>query len=237
MASPLPKDGSPLVSCSATHCLELEATTRRVLSWARTRAGNRFGQLGRGKDCVPAAAPVAVPGNVVSVSAGGGNDAGHSAVVTESGQVYTWGCDRWQQLGMGSTGEGAQNTWAGGKLWQVSPQLLCVGGIAAVACGADHTVALKQDGRTVLTWGRGEHGQLGRRSKLFVGAPARSDVLSLTPGEGQPIIARVVAIENCSATLRADGTVIQTAGKCKHLRLVIEAYSTAAAFPPSFGNS
>ena len=209
-------------SCSATHCLDIEPDTRRVLSWAkdqsRKKAGNRFGQLGRGRACTLCAAPVALPAPVVDVSAGGGNDAGHSAAVTAAGDVYTWGCDRWQQLGLGSPEAGAAGyTWQKGAIWQWEPQRAFVPvPVKQVACGDDHTVALAHDGRSIITWGRGEHGQLGRGRALFVGAPARSDALS--HHDGDPSIAWVAALRNCSATVDERGNIIRTAGKCANVR-------------------
>ena len=214
-----------LQSCSATHCLAVEAATGRVLSWATRRSGNRFGQLGRGKDAALSAAAVdlgsadggAAP--VVGLSAGGCRDAGHSAVVTAAGDVLMFGCDRWQQLGLGSPDAGAAGyTWEKGRIWQTAPQRARLGAgdgtIRQVACGADHTVALARDGATVYTWGRGEHGQLGREGRMFVGAPARSSALSGGGGAG-PMIAAVLAVGNCTATCRADGTIIRSVGKCR----------------------
>ena len=210
-------------SCSATHCLDIEPDTRRVLSWAKersrtSRTSNRFGQLGRGRSCSLCAAPVALPAPCVDVSAGGGKDAGHSAAVTATGEVYTWGCDRWQQLGLGSPEAGAAGyTWAKGSIWQWEPQRAFVPALVQhVACGNDHTVALARDGCTVFTWGRGEHGQLGRDRALFVGAPARSAALSHRAGD--PDIALVAAIGNCSATVDNGGNIIRAVGKCAGVR-------------------
>ena len=142
-AAPPPND-LRAASCSATHCLALEVSTRRVVSWTTRSSGNRFGQLGRGKyrpAAVPATVDVGAAHRVVGVSAGGGKDAGHSAVVTEAGEVFTWGCDRWQQLGLGSPDAGAVGyTWEKGRIWQPVARRVRVCNIAQVACGADHTV-------------------------------------------------------------------------------------------------
>ena len=124
---------------------------------------------------------------------GGDKDAGHSAALTELGNVYVWGCDRWQQLGLGSADAGGVGyTWEGGRLWQDTPQRAWVKNIKHIACGSDHTVALSKDGSTVYTWGRGEHGQLGRKHKLFVGAPAPSPILSAQSGSQN--VAFVIAV-------------------------------------------
>ena len=46
------------------------------------------------------------------VSAGGRRDSGHSATVDEAGGVWTWGCDRWQQLGLAKADSGAVGSGA-----------------------------------------------------------------------------------------------------------------------------
>ena len=51
--------------------------------------------------------------------AGGFADSGHSAILDSSGHLWLCGCDRWQQLGLGSSRAGSSGyTWKGGKLWQ-----------------------------------------------------------------------------------------------------------------------
>ena len=195
-------------SCSNSHCLAIDAATRRVISWGTRSRGNRFGQLGRGRNCQLTAALVErlADDEVVHVAAGGGAEAGHSAAVTVTGDVFTWGCDRWQQLGVGE--------WMSGKMYHATPQKARVSGIAKIACGDDHTIALSRDGATVFTWGRGEHGQLGRGATVFVGVPERSELLSSSRTGGASKIAHVVAVANCSATVGADGQILKTAGKC-----------------------
>ena len=89
--------------------------------------------------------------------------------------------------------------------------------IAKVAAGDDHSAALSKDGRTVYTWGRGEHGQLGRRQKLFVGAPGKSERLS-TKNSEEVAIHDVFAYGNCTATLDVNGEVIDAVGKCARIR-------------------
>ena len=53
------------------------------------------------------------------VYAGGLKDSGHSAVLDVEGNLWLTGCDRWQQLGLGSSSAGAAGyTWKNGRLWQ-----------------------------------------------------------------------------------------------------------------------
>ena len=83
--------------------------------------------------------------NVVDVSCG----INHSAAVTESGQVYTWGKNNYGQLGLGDDVDG--------ESMMIFPEL--VEGlkgvkITSVSCGHFHTAALSDDGH-VFTWGWG----------------------------------------------------------------------------------
>uniref|UniRef100_A0A7S2ZHD4 HECT domain-containing protein n=1 Tax=Rhodosorus marinus TaxID=101924 RepID=A0A7S2ZHD4_9RHOD len=107
---------------------------------------------------------------VVDIATG----ANHSAVLTAHGHIYTFGSNRYGQLGVKSVGE--QSNDAGGETSVTSPggsiqlkdfseyphRVPCPDGLhyKAVACGADHTLAIRSDGR-VVTFGKGTSGQLG----------------------------------------------------------------------------
>jgi len=65
---------------------------------------SKSGGMSKEKRCVSKAVPLDV--EVIAVAAGGAKDAGHSAAVDINGGVWTWGCDRWQQLGLGSSDTG-----------------------------------------------------------------------------------------------------------------------------------
>jgi E3 ubiquitin-protein ligase HERC2 len=89
----------------------------------------------------------------------------NTAVVTETGQLWIWGCGTDGQLGNGN-----DITTPGGDRWysEWTPQRvtngLQVGGEAAVvrevSCGHDHTVVALASGE-VLTFGMGDYGRLG----------------------------------------------------------------------------
>ena len=52
---------------------------------------------------------------------GGLPDAGHTAIVDAHGRLWMTGCDRWQQLGLGSANGGASGyTWTSGKVFQTA---------------------------------------------------------------------------------------------------------------------
>ena len=87
---------------------------------------------------------------VVAVAAGHR----HSAAVTEDGRLFTWGCNRSGQLGLGSALAGARV--------ELPALVQALGGVkvAAVALGAEHTLALSESGE-VFAWGGSANGRLG----------------------------------------------------------------------------
>lgn len=197
-------------------------------SWGRS---NALGQLGRSTTNTT---PNKVPGQVTSllpnkaykayVSQGSSADSGHSAVLDKSGVLWMAGCDRWQQLGLGSSKAGSTGyTWKGGKMWQekfiksihitdlMSERQEANENISIldVALGGDHTLVLASNRRDVYAFGKGGDGQLGLIGKPFVSAPVQSKILS------EPGIAAVCAFKACSITLDEHGSVKQQVGKCR----------------------
>jgi len=87
---------------------------------------------------------------VVAVAAGHR----HSAAVTEDGRLFTWGSNRSGQLGLGRAQAGA--------CVGVPALVQALGGVkvAAVALGAEHTLALSEAGE-VFAWGASGNGRLG----------------------------------------------------------------------------
>ena len=141
---------------------------------------NAFGQLGDGTYGLDAhrAVPVQVLGpegegffqDAAAVAAGWD----HSVVVRKDGTVWTWGSACQGQLGDGVADANHRSLH---PVQVVSPT--GNGGldrIRSVACGAHHTVALREDG-TVWSWGGGWEGQLGvgvmsgRRQQQILGSP------------------------------------------------------------------
>jgi len=196
-----------------------------TFTWGRT---NRLGQLGRpGKARKPAPAVFGGGHSVCAAAgfAGGMSDSGHAAIVDVQNRLWMTGCDRWQQLGLGSSNGGAAGyTWTAGKIFQTEfvenkfvPELLQKldpsSRIRDVAIGGDHTVVLSSNQRDVVTFGKGAEGQLGLGEKRFVSAPAKASLLSSSVNESK--IAAVCATEFCSLTLDEEGDVLKTAGRCR----------------------
>lgn len=91
----------------------------------------------------------------------------HTAAVTESGEVYTWGGGEHGQLGHGD------------KVNKTVPTLvesLKDKMVVQITCGWSHTVALTDDGE-VYTWGNGDHGKLGHNDTNKVTLPRMVEVL------------------------------------------------------------
>ncbi len=208
-----------------------------VFTWGKS---NALGQLGRqGSKSVPRQALFSNPniqsqviGNdsFVDVKAvkgfvGGFKDAGHSAILDKDGYLWFTGCDRWQQLGLGSSSAGAAGyTWK--ALWQESFQrndflreLMLEktktddgAEIRDVAIGGDHTLVLSKNKKDVFSFGKGREGQLGLLAeKPFVSTPVHAKALSSAKNE----IAAVCAVRHCSFTLDESGYVSKRSGKCQ----------------------
>jgi alpha-tubulin suppressor-like RCC1 family protein len=118
-------------------------STGNVWTWG----GNSTGQLGVG-NTTPSALPIQVTGvaGITAVTAG----VGHTLALKSDGTVWAWGDNTYGQIGDGTT------TQRNGPV-QVSG---LTGTYTALAAGAYHSVALKNDG-TVWVWGRNDDGELG----------------------------------------------------------------------------
>jgi len=211
------------LSCGASHCVAVARALGRAYSWATDATGNRFGQLGiaSAERAVPyALRHVAMPEGpgrvVVGVAAG---DC-HSAFVTEAGELYVCGSDRWLQLGQ-------PVLWSQGKVWQREPTIVPKLGeetrVVSAAGGSDHTLALDVEGR-VWAFGRGEHGQcFGEHTRPFTAAPTISAALTnLHAGESKHHhirnrVAGIFARGNCSCITDEMGSLVRCIGQCRGL--------------------
>mmetsp|Transcript_18157 Transcript_18157/g.23892 ORF Transcript_18157/g.23892 Transcript_18157/m.23892 type:complete len:547 (+) Transcript_18157:211-1851(+) len=127
---------------------------------AYTWGEGKFGRLGHGTErnqTVPRMIEALMGKRMGHVASGGF----HSAAITESGNLYTWGGGEHGQLGHGD------------KVNKTTPCLveaLRDKVLVQITCGWSHTVALTDDGK-VYTWGNGDHGKLGHGDTLKVTTP------------------------------------------------------------------
>eukprot|EP01017_Pseudomicrothorax_dubius_P024431 TRINITY_DN2595_c0_g3_i3.p1 TRINITY_DN2595_c0_g3~~TRINITY_DN2595_c0_g3_i3.p1 ORF type:complete len:623 (-),score=139.19 TRINITY_DN2595_c0_g3_i3:74-1942(-) len=150
------------VSCGEEH-----STFVTDKGYVYSMGSNLEGRLGIGNRSLKAVnAPCLVEGllgkRVQALSCGWG----HTAAITDDGQLFTWGYGGEGQLGLG------------GSESQYEPQRVQLPSEAkSVDCGGRHTVVLTVDG-AAFVFGNGESGQLGtgRREKELL--PVKLDTLS-----------------------------------------------------------
>jgi len=115
---------------------------------------NRNGQLGDGtyyEKGSPIPIQVLGPGgagyltDIVAIAVG----QHHSLALRSDGTVWAWGCNKYGQLGDGTT-----------KDRHTPVQVIGLNDVIAIAAGYYHSLALKSDG-TVWAWGCNRYGQLG----------------------------------------------------------------------------
>ncbi|EQC36786.1 hypothetical protein SDRG_05620 [Saprolegnia diclina VS20] len=91
----------------------------------------------------------------------------HTAAVTDTGEIFTWGGGEHGQLGHGD------------KVNKTIPSLvkhLADKVVVQITCGWSHTVALTENGE-VYTWGNGDHGKLGHNDQVKVTLPKLVETL------------------------------------------------------------
>jgi len=135
--------GVTAIAAGNDHTVALKADST-VWAWGR----NRYGELGDGSmTSRSGSVPIPVPrlSGVVAIAA----RYFHTVVLKADGTVWTWGENKYGQLGDGTTAD------------RFAPvQVPGLTGVTAIAAGNWQTFALKQDG-TVWAWGRNWNGWLG----------------------------------------------------------------------------
>uniref|UniRef100_H2YDC3 BTB domain-containing protein n=1 Tax=Ciona savignyi TaxID=51511 RepID=H2YDC3_CIOSA len=97
---------------------------------------------------------------IASIVAGSGP---HVLLLTQDGEIYTWGHNSYMQLGNGGTAPGVQ------------PSLLSRHinhRVVQVSCGSHHSMVLTAEGE-VYTWGYNNCGQIGSGSTANQGSPRK----------------------------------------------------------------
>lgn len=142
------------IAAGGTHALAL-LNNGTVVGWGE----NGSGQLGDGST-TKRPVPVAVTGlsGVVTISAG----ESYSLAVLSNGAVMAWGNNSAGQLGDGTETQrdAPVAVCASGAKSPCAEAAQQLKGVASVAAGGKHTLALTNAG-TVEDWGANEHGQLG----------------------------------------------------------------------------
>ncbi|KAJ4964512.1 hypothetical protein NE237_024451 [Protea cynaroides] len=132
--------------CTSCHCVALDVEGR-CYTWGR----NEKGQLGH-EDYLRRDSPTVVSGLLKHKIIRAGAGRGHTVVVTEDGNSFSFGWNKHGQLGSGSI----KNEF------ELSPVPCLVTDVTNAVCGADFTVWLSSvEGSSILTAGLPQYGQLG----------------------------------------------------------------------------
>jgi alpha-tubulin suppressor-like RCC1 family protein len=130
-----------MVSAGGSHSAGI-TTTGALYAWGN----NNFGQLGDGTT-VAKSSPVQIGSSSwTTVSAGGGN--GHTAGITTTGALFTWGLNNFGQLGDGTTVGKSSPIQIGSSSWSM------------VSAGSSYTAGITTTG-ALFTWGYNGYAQLG----------------------------------------------------------------------------
>ena len=108
-------------------------------------------------------------GGWLDLSAGGA----HTCAVTQSGNVWCWGSDRFGQLGRGGDPRGPDSS-----VGHDPERVVGLSNVTAISTGLNHTCALRDDGQ-VFCWGSDLACQLGLGE--FTGDPTPGAQLRLVP--------------------------------------------------------
>jgi alpha-tubulin suppressor-like RCC1 family protein len=124
----------------------------------------------------------------------------HALAVTRSGQVYVWGYDLYDQLGIEMPIiKFKTHTPAAMQYLPFPLRVPGLSDVVAVAGGSQHSLALLKDG-TVRAWGTNKDGQVGDGTTISRKLPV--------PVVGVRNAVAIAADSGVSAALLADGTVM-----------------------------
>ena len=207
--------GSPVL-CAAD-AWGMGAQQSQVFIWGSTSAPNRLISSLHGQVCQD----VAIGGN-------------HNAVVLANGECYTWGSNKYGQLG-----HRRQNAVISSLDDPAVPRLVSYfvsEGILvlSVSCGEAHTAALTNDG-LLYTWGCSQNGRLGREGSntipCVVSTLAKSPVLAVSCG-GYHTAALTDSGRAYTWGLGAEGRLGHGNDMDQHVPLAVEIGTDAASDPP-----
>lgn len=140
----------------------------------------------------------ALRGNhIIDISCG----AMHTVAVAGTGETYSWGDNRYGQVGASAIGASdVSPTHYEYRVPVLIPALIGVH-ISAVSCGTGHTVVVAIDGR-VYSWGLGAHGQLGHDTTEHMQVPTRIEALAACN-----VVAVACGIAHSVFLIEGDGSI------------------------------
>ncbi|MDB4896379.1 MAG: chromosome condensation regulator [Firmicutes bacterium] len=168
---------APVLLSGSSHTLLIQPGGV-VWAWGN----NEHGQSGGSNSWVNVE-PVLVPALPVGVKAVAGGE-GHSLAIGPDGAVWAWGMNYAGQVDPDTSRD-------------YSPHKLKIAGVAAIAAGAMHSLALKSGG--VLGWGANDRGQLGNGTW--------TQALTPVAVQGLSKVTAIASGSDHSLALKSDGSV------------------------------
>jgi alpha-tubulin suppressor-like RCC1 family protein len=145
------------IECGAAHVLAINENFK-VMAWG----ANSYGQLGHGffSNCEKSPDIISALKNesIKMISAG----LNHSMVLTNEGQIFSFGCSEFGKLGLGKISTSV--------LYSTPKQIPRLKNIRKISCGENHSAAINRENE-ILIWGNGWNGQLGCGSQETVFEP------------------------------------------------------------------
>jgi E3 ubiquitin-protein ligase HERC4 len=141
------------ISCGTRHSLVL-TNCGEVYAWG----SNRSGQIGNGcnnNQLIPIKVKGFNNARVVMISCGWN----HSMALTECGHVFSWGRNKFGQLGIGNTVDSNEP-----KFVTVIDGNKCNVFIEKISCGSEHSLLLSSDGY-IYAFGGNKYGELGNQKE------------------------------------------------------------------------
>jgi len=155
-----------------------------------TWGNNSYGQLGINNITSRSTPVTTFLGGINWKQVSGGSFTNHITAIKTDGTLWTWGRNDQGQLGDNTTTNRNTpvTTFAGGTNWK------------QVACGQQHTAAVKTDG-TLWSWGNNGNGQLGDNTSGI------NRITPVTTFAGGTNWKQVSAGNNYAAAIKTDGTL------------------------------
>lgn len=191
-----PITGVVAVSAGYLHGFALMASGQ-AYGWGSNSWGN-LAQGASGSDAYSKAMLVKAPGGAapwtgLRMIIAGGN---HSLAIDQAGEVYSWGYSQNGELGDGPNHPRVNESPLPAPVLS-STGVGALGGIAAIAAGNQHSLALGTDGRLFI-WGSGLEGNLGQggtnTDRSYIARPVKNEAgtgtLDLGPTGGWPNLTR-----------------------------------------------
>lgn len=174
------------IACGSRHTIAL-SDAYEVYTWGDQENGVAGHGETEGHQYLPRKVAALAGKETIQVAACGF----HTSALTSSGRVYTWGEGKFGRLGHGDERNKSVPTMI---------EALSHVKVTQVACGGFHSAATTESG-ALMTWGGGEHGQLGHGDKVNKTTPYTVSALA------DQVLIMITCGWSHTAALTDDGTV------------------------------